>query len=84
MVIMASEQTEHLTAKQVAERVEIAVRVMHGQDIRTAATAWGCSPQFVHMVIKGQRPPNQAMLDALNLVKEKPAVTYRRRREGES
>lgn len=46
--------------------------------VASAAKAWGVTPQMVHMVIKGVRPPSPGMLADLGLEKAPPEIKYRR------
>ncbi len=75
---MATNQnTETFTGEQVAAMVRETAEELGS--VPNAAQKWGCSAQMVHMVIKGERPPSQGMLDYFKLVKQKPAITYTRK-----
>lgn len=55
----------------------ISARAVELGGVTKAATAWGVTPQMVHMVIKGARRPNAAMLADVGLEEIPATISYR-------
>lgn len=66
---------ERLTEKQAAALVADKVKELGSAAV--AAQAWECTPQMVHMVVKGARRPTKQMLKALGIEKVPNVVIYR-------